>query len=94
MENKNNWAYLPLSTKTKYISIVLVAILFTIFITQNLETVELDVFFWTFNVSFIFALIICFLIGVLITYILMKIKFSRKLKEKEEIKKSDNQDYN
>jgi len=80
MENKNTWSSLPLSTKIKYISIVIIAVLFTVFITQNLETVELNVFFWTFNVSFIFALIFCFLIGAIITYVWMKIKLSRKEK--------------
>lgn len=89
MENKSNWSTLPLSTKAKYISIVIIAILFTIFITQNLDYIELDVLFWSFNVRFIFALILCFFTGVVITYIWMKIKFSKKekiaaLKRKEE----------
>lgn len=84
MENKNNWSSLSLSTKIKYILIVVIAVLFTVFITQNLETVELDVFFWTFNVRFVFALIFCFFIGALITYIWMKIKFSKKKKEEKE----------
>ena len=84
MENKNNWSSLSLSTKIKYILIVVITVLFTVFITQNLETVELDVFFWTFNVSFVFALIFCFFIGVLITFTWMQIKFSKKKKEEKE----------
>jgi uncharacterized integral membrane protein len=88
MENQNNWSSLAISTKFKYISIIIIAVLFTIFTTQNLETIELDVFFWTFNVRFVFALIFCFFIGVFITYFWMKVKFSKKekmaaLKKKE-----------
>lgn len=88
MENKSYWSSLTLSVKIKYISIVVVAVLFTVFITQNLEVIELDVLFWTFQVRFVFALILCFLIGVLMTYIWMKFKFSKKekmaaLKKKE-----------
>lgn len=83
MENSNRWSALSLSTKIKYITVVVIAILFTVFITQNLEKVELDVLFWTFNVRFVFALIFCFLIGVLITYFWMKIRFSKKMKEKK-----------
>lgn len=82
-ESKSGWSNLPLSAKIKYISIVVIAVLFTVFITQNLETVELDVFFWTFNVRFVFALIFCFFIGVLMTYIWMKIRFSKKKKEEK-----------
>jgi uncharacterized integral membrane protein len=78
MENKSYWSSLTLSVKIKYISIVVVAVLFTVFITQNLEVIELDVLFWTFQVRFVFALILCFLIGVLMTYIWMKFKFSKK----------------
>lgn len=88
MEDKSYWSSLTLSAKIKYISIVLAAVLFTVFISQNLEKVELDVLFWTFNVRFVFALIFCFFIGVLITYFWMKMKFSKKekmaaLKKKE-----------
>ena len=80
MEEKSYWSSLPLSTKIKYISIVVVAVLFTVFVTQNLEVIELDVLFWTFNVRFAFALIFSFLIGVLMTYLWMKFKFSKKEK--------------
>ena len=51
-EQTSGWNNLPLSTKIKYISIILLAVLFTIFIIQNLEKVTLDVFFWSFNVRF------------------------------------------
>ncbi len=80
MENKSIWDQLPIAAKVKYISVIAIAILFTIFITQNLEKVELNVLFWTFNVRFVFALIFCFLIGVLTTYFWMKMKLSRKSK--------------
>ena len=81
-EQTSGWNNLPLSTKIKYISIILLAVLFTIFIIQNLEKVTLDVFFWSFNVRFIFALILCFFMGVIITYSWMKIKQSNKNKSK------------
>lgn len=81
-EQTSGWKNLPLSTKIKYISIILLAVLFTIFIIQNLEKVTLDVFFWSFNVRFIFALIFCFFMGVIITYSWMKIKSSNKKKIK------------
>ena len=80
MEEKSYWSSLPLSTKIKYISIIVVAVLFTVFVTQNLEVIELDVLFWTFNVRFAFALIFSFIIGVLMTYLWMKFKFSKKEK--------------
>ena len=80
MEEVSYWKSLPTTLKIKYISIVVLAVLFTIFIAQNLEKVELDVLFWTFNVRFAFALIFCFLIGVLISYIWLKMKFSKKEK--------------
>ena len=81
-EKTSGWNSLPLSTKIKYISIIILAVLFTIFITQNLEEVQLDVFFWSFNVRFVFALILCFFMGVIITYSWMKIKHSNKKKSK------------
>ncbi len=88
MENKSYWSSLTLSVKIKHIAMVIVSVVFTVFITQNLDLIELDVLFWTFQVRFVFALILCFLIGVLMTYIWMKFKFSKKekmaaLKKKE-----------
>ena len=77
-ENTAGWKSLPLSTKIKYLSIIALAVLFTIFIIQNLETVELDVLFWSFSVRFIYAMILCFLIGVIITYTWMKVRSSKK----------------
>lgn len=85
-ENPTGWNSLPLSTKIKYISIVVLAVLFTIFITQNMDKVTLKVFFWSLDVPFIFALILCFFMGAIITYIWMKISASRrKGKEKKDI---------
>ena len=81
-EQATGWSSLSISTKIKYISIIVLAVLFTVFITQNLETVELDVFFWSFNVRFVFALIFCFFMGIIITYAWMKIRTSNKKKSK------------
>jgi len=81
-EQATGWNSLSISTKIKYISIIVLAVLFTVFITQNLETVQLDVFFWSFNVRFVFALIFCFFMGIIITYSWMKIRTSNKKKSK------------
>jgi Protein of unknown function (DUF1049). len=77
--------------KTKIILFMIIIVLFTIFVTQNTENVEIHVFFWTYNISKIILIVMTGFIGVLLGLIIGSIfTSSKKDKHKKLIHPSDN----
>ncbi|MDR3611237.1 MAG: LapA family protein [Ignavibacteriaceae bacterium] len=72
--------------KTKIILFMIIVVLFTIFIAQNTHPVNINVFFWQFNVSSIILIILTGFVGVLIGLLLGSLfKPFRKDNDKENI---------
>ena len=77
--------------KTKIILFMIIIVLFTIFVTQNTEKVDIHVFFWTYNISKIILIVMTGFIGVLLGLIIGSIfTSSKKNKDNKIIHPSDN----
>ena len=77
--------------KTKIILFMIIMVLFTIFVTQNADNVDIYVFFWKYNVSKIILIVMTGFIGVLLGLILDSIfRSSKKDKNKKTIPPADN----
>lgn len=59
--------------RVKVIILMVLIVLFTIFITQNTDTVKIGVFFWQFEMSAIVLIILIGLLGVIVGFTLAKI---------------------
>ena len=64
--------------KTKIILFMIIIVLFTVFITQNTENVDIYVFFWKYNISKIILIVMIGFVGVLLGLILDSIFRSRQ----------------
>jgi uncharacterized integral membrane protein len=72
--------------RAKIITLIILVVLFTIFITQNTEVITIKAFFWQFEMSAIVLITLIGLIGVSVGFILAKIfevSERRKRKSKE-----------
>ena len=76
--------------KTKIILFMIIVVLFTFFVTQNTDNVDIHVFFWTFTISKIILFVMTVFIGVLLGLILDNIlRTLKKNKIKKNIPDSD-----
>ena len=76
--------------KTKIILFMIIIVLFTFFVTQNTDNVDIHVFFWTYTVSKIILFVMTGFIGVLLGLILDNIlRTFKKNKIKKNILESD-----
>jgi uncharacterized integral membrane protein len=64
--------------KTKIILFMILVVLFTFFVTQNNQTVTINVFFWQYNISEIILIVMTGFIGILLGFILDSIFRSSK----------------
>ena len=64
--------------KTKIILFMIIVVLFTYFVTQNTENVDIYVFFWKYNISKIILIVMIGFVGVLLGLILDSIFRSRQ----------------
>ena len=71
--------------KTRIIIFLMLIVLFTIFVTQNTESVEVNVFFWQFSSPKILIFVITGAAGVFIGMILASIFRPSRKKSKEGI---------
>ena len=77
--------------KTKIIIFLMLIVLFTIFVTQNTQTIVVNVFFWQFSSPGILMIVITGAVGVLIGIILASIfRPAKKKKSQEENSVYDN----
>jgi len=77
--------------KTKIILFMIIIVLFTIFVTQNADNVDIYVFFWKLNVSKIILIVMTGFIGVVLGLILDSLfRSSKKNKNKKTIPPADN----
>ncbi len=71
--------------KARIFIILMLIVLFTIFVTQNTQAVDINVFFWNFSSSAIIIIVITGVVGVIIGLILASIfKSSKKNKSKDD----------
>ena len=70
-----------MNTKTKIVLIIVLLILAAVIILQNNILVHLKLLFWDFQTSLIILLLLVFLIGVIIGYIIPKLFSRKKAKE-------------
>lgn len=73
-----DWKLLPLRTKIKIISIISSVLVFTTFLIQNLEKVNLAFLFWTFRIRLSFLFIFSVLTGVGVGFLFFKIYGTRE----------------
>jgi uncharacterized integral membrane protein len=72
--------------RTKVITLMIIIVLFTIFVTQNTEVITVKAFFWQFEMSLIVLMTLACLLGAIAGFILLKIfTASEKRKDKNEI---------
>ncbi len=70
---------------------MIIVVLFTYFVTQNTENVDIYVFFWKYNISKIILIVMIGFVGVLLGLILDSIfRSSQKDKVKKTIHPSEN----
>lgn len=69
-----NWSEYTFWQKVKIVSLILIIILFVIFAAQNWAKVKLEFISWQFNVNLFSALFFSFLLGLLISLILSRVK--------------------
>jgi uncharacterized integral membrane protein len=70
---------------------MIIVVLFTYFVTQNTENVDIYVFFWKYNISKIILIVMIGFVGVLLGLILGSIFTpSKKDKNKKTIPPADN----
>ena len=81
--------------KAKVIIFMILIVLFTIFVSQNTNIVDINAFFWKFEMSKIVLISLTGLVGLILGFILASIfnkqkKFEKKIdKEKEQESKND-----
>jgi uncharacterized integral membrane protein len=76
--------------KTKIILFMIIVVLFTYFVTQNTDNVDIHVFFWTYTIPKIILFVMTGFIGVLLGLILDNIlRTLKKNKIKKNISDSD-----
>ena len=73
--------------KAKVIIFMVVIVLFTFFVSQNTEIVEINAFFWKFQMSKIVLISLTGLVGLILGFILAGI--FNKQKKAEKIKKEE-----
>ncbi len=76
--------------KTKAIILLILAVLFTIFVSQNTQVITISAFFWTVQMSTIVLISLTGLAGIIIGFIIASLASSsqkRKQKMKEELKR-------
>ena len=79
--------------KAKIIFFMALIILFTIFVTQNSKVIDINVFFWRYEMSAVVLISITGFIGLLLGFVLAKIFDSadrKKMKGKEKQKETKN----
>ena len=81
--------------KAKVILFMILIVLFTFFVSQNTEIVEINAFFWKFQMSKIVLISLTGLVGLILGFILASIfnkqkKVEKIKKEEEKEKKKDN----
>ena len=72
--------------RTKVITLMVIIVLFTIFVTQNTEVIAVKAFFWQFEMSLIVLMTLACLLGAIAGFISLKVfSASGKRKDKSEI---------
>jgi uncharacterized integral membrane protein len=74
--------------KAKIITIMILVVLFTIFVSQNTSVVKINAFFWTFEMSAIVLISLTGLVGVILGFILSSI-FNKQKKMVKTDKKAN-----
>lgn len=64
--------------KAKIILFMVIIILFTIFVSQNAQIVDVNFFFWEFNMSLIVLMVLLGFIGIILGFILAKMMGSKQ----------------
>ena len=68
--------------RTKVITLMVIIVLFTIFVTQNTQVITVKAFFWQFEMSLIVLITLTCLVGVVAGFIMLKV-FSASGKRKD-----------
>jgi uncharacterized integral membrane protein len=77
--------------RAKVITLMVIIVLFTIFVTQNTEVITVKAFFWQFEMSLIVIITLTCLVGALVGFILLKVfTASEKRKDKNDIQDDSN----
>jgi uncharacterized integral membrane protein len=77
--------------RAKVITLMVIIVLFTIFVTQNTEVITVKAFFWQFEMSLIVLITLTCLVGALVGFILLKVfTASEKRKDKNDIQDDSN----
>ena len=71
--------------KTKIISVMVLIVLFTIFVSQNTPIIPVNIFFWQAEMSVIVLISLCTLIGVIIGFIFATIIKSPAKEKKQNV---------
>ena len=59
--------------RTKVITLMVIIVLFTIFVTQNTQVITVKAFFWQFEMSLIVLITLTCLVGVVAGFIMLKV---------------------
>lgn len=87
IELKEYWESLSAFGKIKFVSKILLVILAIIFAVLNWQMVELHLIFTRFELPLTVLILLCFVIGVMLSSIFDYKRFKQKNKEIEELKK-------
>jgi len=68
------WSEYTVGEKIKIIVIIVMIILFIVFAGQNWEKVKFEFMIWQLNFSLFVALLFSFLLGILVSFILSRVK--------------------
>ena len=72
--------------RTKIVIVMILIILFTVFVSQNTDMIDVSVFLWKFQMSTIVLMSISFFIGIILGFIVSAIFGSPKKKISNESK--------
>lgn len=60
--------------RTKNIALIVIAVLLTIFATQNIQSININILFWDLNIALILLIAIVFICGLIAGYIIHAVK--------------------
>ncbi len=74
--------------KIKIVTIMVLIVLFTVFVSQNTKVIPINVFFWSVQMSTIVLISLTGLVGVILGFIIAKL-FRTQPKKKTKFKEED-----